>query len=157
MTTYLMDTDHVIGLVSSEKSIVERIAKLSDSGKTFSICITVLSELYWFAKSTAQMDANTACLTELTADLPVWELDRGAAEIVGEILLEHRALGTPISRSVAEIAAVARQKRLVVLSSDPDFQAVRDIRVENWRSAEGWSAFSVVSAPGTINQARPLV
>ncbi|MDO8589491.1 MAG: type II toxin-antitoxin system VapC family toxin [Armatimonadota bacterium] len=133
MTAYLIDTDHLIGLVGSEERIVDRMRRPGKNGDTFSICATVLSELYWFAKSTAQMDTNTACLTELVADLPVWEMGRGAAEIVGEILSEHRSLGTPISRAVAEVSAVARQRQLVVLSSDPDFRAVRDIRVEDWR------------------------
>ena len=136
MTAYLMDTDHVIGLVGAEERIVRRLEKLARSDDTFSICAAVLSELYWFAKSTAQMDTNTACLTELVADLPMWEMDRGAAEIVGEILAEHRSLGTAVSRSAAEVSALARQRGLVVLSSDPDFRAVRDIRVEDWRAAE---------------------
>jgi predicted nucleic acid-binding protein len=136
MTAYLLDADHIIGLIGSEEPIVDRMRRLSGSTDTFSICSTVLSELYWFAKSTAQMDANTAYLTELLADLPVWEMDRGAAEIVGEILSENRSLGAPVSRSVAEIAAIARQRGLTVLSSDSDFRAVRDISVEDWRSAE---------------------
>jgi len=136
MTAYLLDTDHIVGLIGSDQPIVDRMRRLSRSEVTFSICSTVLSELCWFARSTAQMDANTAYLTELLADLPVWEMDRGAAEIVGEILSEHRSLGTPISRSVAEIAAIARQRNLTVLSSDSDLRAVRDIRVEDWRSAE---------------------
>jgi predicted nucleic acid-binding protein len=136
MTAYLLDVDHIVGLLASEQAIVDRAQKLRSSQDTFGICSTVLSELYWFTRSTAQMDANTAYLTELLADLPVWEMDRGTAEIIGEILAEHRSLGTPISRSVTEIAAVARQKGLTVLSSDSDFRAVRDIQVEDWRSAE---------------------
>ncbi|MDO8683221.1 MAG: type II toxin-antitoxin system VapC family toxin [Armatimonadota bacterium] len=136
MTNYLLDTDHLIGLIGSEKPIIDRLRKSVKAGDRFSICVTVLGELYWFAKSTAQMDTNTACLTELVAELPVFDMDRGAAEIVGEILLEHGSLGVPISRPAAEVSAIARQRRLVVLSSDPDFRSVRDIRVEDWRAAE---------------------
>ena len=136
MTNYLMDTDHVIGLIGSEKAIVERMKRSGKAGDRFCICATVLSELYWFAKATAQMDANTAALTELVSEMAVWELDRGAAEIVGEILAEQRALGRPTSRAAAEIAAVARQRGLVVLSSDGAFRAIRDLTVEDWRRAE---------------------
>lgn len=136
MTAYLLDVDHIVGLLASEQAIVDRVKRLRDSQDTLAICSTVLSELYWLTRSTSQMEANTAYLTELLADLPIWEMDRGAAEIVGEILAEHRSLGTPISRSAAEISAIARQRGLTVLSSDADFRAVRDIRVEDWRSAE---------------------
>jgi predicted nucleic acid-binding protein len=133
MTNYLLDTDHVIGLIGSDKPIIERIQRSVKAGDRFSICVTTLSELYWFAKSTAQMETNTAALTELVADLPVLEMNRGAAEIVGEILLEHRSMSLPMPRAVAEVAAIARQKGLVVLSSDEAFRDVRDIQWEDWR------------------------
>ena len=133
MTQYLLDTDHLVGLIASEKPILDRLRRSAKAGDRFSICVTVLSELYWLAKASAQMDANTAALTELVSELPVWELDRGASEIVGEILAEQRALGRPVSRSAAEIAAIARQRGLVALSSDPGLRLVRDITVEDWR------------------------
>jgi predicted nucleic acid-binding protein len=136
MTTYLLDTDHVIGLIGSEKPIIDRLKRSVKAGDRFSICVTTLSELYCFAKSTAQMDLNTAALTELVAELPVWEMDRGASEIVGEILIEQRTTDRPIPRAVAEVSAIARQRQLVVLSSDPSFRVIRDITVEDWRAAE---------------------
>ena len=133
MTTYLLDTDHVIGLIASEEGVVERLRKSAKAGDRFGICTPVLSELYWFAKSTAQMELNTAALTELLADMPVWKTDRGAAEILGEILAEQRGLGQPVPRPVAEIAAIARQRGAVILSSDAAFRTVRDTTIEDWR------------------------
>jgi len=135
MADYLLDTDHVIGLVGDEDAVVNRLQRSAKAGDRFSICSATLSELYWFAKSTAQMALNTAALTELVAELRVWDVDRAAAEIVGEILSEQRALGQPVPRAVAEVAAIARQGQLVVLSSDPNFGLVRDITVEDWRAA----------------------
>ncbi|HOK54843.1 MAG TPA: hypothetical protein PKV43_10285, partial [Armatimonadota bacterium] len=68
-------------------------------------------------------------------DLYVWDLDRGAAEITGEILTQMRSLNRPISPIEAQIAAVARQRQAVLLSGSEHFNDVRDIEVQNWLEA----------------------
>ena len=129
---YILDIDHIIGLISGSEEIVGRVTGMKNHGARFGITVTILGELYFLIRSTAQMDANVASLTELVADLYVWGFDRGAAEIAGEILTQARSLGRPISEAEAQIAAIARQRQATLLTGVERFADVRDIGMENW-------------------------
>lgn len=134
MTEYILDIDHLIGLMDGDESLVKQLDYISGKQKDarFGITTTILSELYFMSRLSAQMESNVAAITELVASLYVWEWNRGAAEITGEILAQQTSLGRPITSSEAQIAAVARQRRAVVLSNSPHFREIRDIQVENW-------------------------
>jgi predicted nucleic acid-binding protein len=134
MPSYLLDTDHVMEIVSGNERVWKRLRE-AGKGAKFGICPTVLSELYYIARTSQQMDVNVAALTELVADLYVWPYDRGIAETTGEILAQCKNLSSPVPMANAQIAAIARQRQLVILSSSKYFESVRDIKVENWLSA----------------------
>lgn len=131
MANYLLDTDHVMAMVSGNEQLWDKMKHLK-KGDRFGVCQTVLSELYYIAKASLQMDTNVAALTELVSDLDLWPFDRGIAETTGEILAQAKSLSSPVSISVAQISAVARQRQLIILSGDRNFESVRDIRVNNW-------------------------
>jgi predicted nucleic acid-binding protein len=134
MANYLLDTDHVMALVAGEENLWKKLKRLKKEDR-FGICPTVLSELYYIARTSQQMETNVAALTELVADLNLWPYDRGIAETTGEILAQAKSLNNPISMSVAQISAIARQRQLIVLSGSKFFDTVRDIRVDNWLEA----------------------
>ncbi|MBI2844356.1 MAG: type II toxin-antitoxin system VapC family toxin [Armatimonadetes bacterium] len=132
MRDYILDIDHVVGLVSGNEEIIRRMKEVKKGEDRFGITHTTLSELYYLIRSSAQMESNIAALTELVSDLYVWGYDRGAAEITGEILTQAKSLSRPLSYIEAQIAAVARQRQAVLLSGSGRFADVRDIELQNW-------------------------
>ncbi len=131
MRDYILDIDHILGLISGNEELTRRLAEAKNDAR-FGITTTILGELYFLIRSSAQMDANVASLTELARDLEVWQFNRGAAEITGEILTQARALGRPISEPEAQIAAISRQRQATLLTSQERFADIRDITFENW-------------------------
>jgi toxin FitB len=52
----------------------------------------------------------------------IYPFDSAAAREYAEIMRERRALGKPIARLDAQIAAIARVKRAIIASRDADFR-----------------------------------
>ena len=48
------------------------------------------------------------------------------------VYIELRRHGRALSQVDMVLAALARQHKLVVLTTDRDFEALTDLRVENW-------------------------
>jgi len=132
MKDYILDIDHIAGLMAGNENLLRRIGEVKEDSGRFGITVTILGDLYFFIRSSQQMDANMASLTELVSDLHVWEVDRGVAEITGEILTQMRSLNRPITPIEAQIAAVVRQRQAVLLSGSERFRDVRDIELKNW-------------------------
>lgn len=132
MKDYILDIDHLAGLMAGNENLLRQLGEIKEDLGRFGITVTILGDLYFFIRSSRQMDANAASLTELVSDLHVWGFDRGVAEITGEILTQMRSLGRPITPIEAQIAAVARQRQAVLLSGSERFSDIRDIELQNW-------------------------
>jgi len=132
MTEYLLDTDHVIALICADPLFLARLEGVKGKDVRFGVSVNILGELYLLARLSTQMDLNTAALTELLTDLYIWPYDRGMAETFGEIEAQQLSMNQPIPTLDAEIAAIARQRQAILLSADPHFKLVRDIKLENW-------------------------
>ncbi|MEN6519920.1 MAG: type II toxin-antitoxin system VapC family toxin [Armatimonadota bacterium] len=132
MKEYILDIDHMVGLMAGNETLVRRIGKVKKEESRFGITLAILGGLYFLVRSSQQMDINMAALTELVSDLQIWEFDRGSAEITGEILTQMHSLNRPITPIEAQIAAVARQRQAVLLTGLERFIYVRDIELQNW-------------------------
>lgn len=64
----------------------------------------------------------------------VLETTREVAAHYGKLKASLWDAGTPIGENDIWIASTGRARGLAVLSSDPDFARVPDLRVENWSS-----------------------
>jgi tRNA(fMet)-specific endonuclease VapC len=62
----------------------------------------------------------------------LWPLDGDTARIYGAVYIELRRTGRVLSQVDMILAALARQHKLTVLTTDRDFEALADLRVENW-------------------------
>jgi tRNA(fMet)-specific endonuclease VapC len=62
----------------------------------------------------------------------IWPLEPTIAEHYGTIWLEMERAGRSLSQVDILLAALARQWRLILLTSDRDFDALPDIQKENW-------------------------
>ena len=59
-------------------------------------------------------------------------MDRDIARIYGELYLRSVNSGRKLSQVDLMLAAMAKQKKLVLLTADNDFKALPEIRTENW-------------------------
>ncbi len=62
----------------------------------------------------------------------LWPLNEEVARLYGEIFLDLRRRGRALSQVDVMLAGLARQMNLTILTSDQDFQALPDLRTENW-------------------------
>jgi predicted nucleic acid-binding protein len=62
----------------------------------------------------------------------IWPVDLEIAERYGQIYHELQKAGRALSQVDIMLAALSRHSNLILLTSDLDFQAVPDIRTENW-------------------------
>ena len=69
----------------------------------------------------------------------LWPVDLDVAERYGEIYRELQKAGRAFSQVDMMLAAMCRHSNLILLTTDQDFQALADIRKENWLTASGSS------------------
>jgi tRNA(fMet)-specific endonuclease VapC len=62
----------------------------------------------------------------------LWPIDADTARQYGEVFNELRQKGRAFSQVDMMLAALGRQHKVVLLTSDRDFEALPDLRVENW-------------------------
>lgn len=132
MTDYLLDTNHASRLMSRDPIMVNKLIEANKTGAAFGISMTVLSELYYAVYASQHQQQNMARLKQMLQALNIYEYDQAAAEEYGKIQANQKAKGRPIPPLDAQIAAVARQQALTVLTADKHFTFIDGLPVENW-------------------------
>jgi tRNA(fMet)-specific endonuclease VapC len=132
MSNYLLDTNHASRLMSQNSQIVNKLKEISKDGATFGISMTVLSELFFAVYASQHQQQNMKRLAQMLQALHLYEFDQTAAEEFGKIQAAQKAKGRPIPPMDAQIAAVARQQGLIVLTADKHFSFIDSLNVENW-------------------------
>ncbi len=92
----------------------------------------VLCELEVGIQETQKSEDNYRQLSYLLRHIRLWPLDRETARIYGVVYLELRGKGRVLAQVDIVLAALARQHKLTLLTTDRDFEALADLRVENW-------------------------
>jgi tRNA(fMet)-specific endonuclease VapC len=131
---YLLDTNHVGHAVTPGSIVRQRIAELRAKGARMGTCIPVLCEIEAGIQQVKQPDAYRLNLERLLRQVRIWPIDRLTARIYGEIHHDLKRRGRVLSQVDMMLAALARQKKLTLITSDQDFSAVQDVATENWLS-----------------------
>jgi len=71
-------------------------------------------------------------MRRLLSFVRVWPLEPPVAAIYGAIYLDLRRRGRALSQVDMMLAALCRQMSLTLLTTDRDFEALPDLRRENW-------------------------
>ena len=132
MPDYLLDCNHLSAALRRVSPVRERIHRRRRAGHRFISCYPVLSELEVGVQQTPKPEENRRRLAQLLRHIRLWPLDAETARLYGEVNLELRRHGRVLSQADIILAAVARQHKLIVLTTDRDFEALADLRVENW-------------------------
>ncbi|MGD0463779.1 MAG: type II toxin-antitoxin system VapC family toxin [Tepidisphaeraceae bacterium] len=136
---YLFDTNHLGKAVTAGSVVRRRIAELRASGVKLGTCVPVLCEIEAGIQQVNQPDAYRLNLERLLRQVRIWPVDRLTARIYGVIHHDLKRRGRVLSQVDMMLAALARQRKLTLVTSDQDFAALPDVPTENWLSESGTS------------------
>ena len=132
MADYLLDCNHLSASIRKVSAVRDRIHQSRRAGQRFISIHPALCELEAGIQHTPDPDANRRRLTQLLRHVRLWPLDVETARFYGEVFNELRQKGRVLSQVDMMLAALARQHKLIVLTTDRDFEPLPDLTVENW-------------------------
>lgn len=131
---YLLDTNHLGLAVRLDSPVRRQVIDRRMKGAKIGTIVPALCELQVGARSVSNPDEYQFQLKRLMEQIRVWPLDIEASHAYGDLYRELKAKGRVLSQVDMMIAAFARQNRLVVVTTDRDFDAIPDVPTENWAS-----------------------
>jgi tRNA(fMet)-specific endonuclease VapC len=132
MAGFLLDTNHMGAAIRRVSELRDRIDQARRSGLALGTCTPVLCELEVGIQQTHQPAVYRRSLTLLLSKVRLWPIDRNVARSYGEIYLRLRRQGRALSSVDIMLAALAKLMNLTLLTTDRDFEALPDIRTEDW-------------------------
>lgn len=132
MTDFLLDCNHLSAALRKVSAVRERIHQVRKTGHRFICSYPVLCELEAGIQQTANPAEYRRRLVPLLRHVRLWPLDKDTTRRYGEVFNELRRQGRALSQVDMMMAALARQHKLVILTTDRDFDALPDLRNENW-------------------------
>jgi len=132
MADYLLDCNHISSMLHKVSPLRERMQHARRAGHRFISCFPVLCELEVGIQQTTQPEENRRRLNQLLLQVRLWPLDHETTRLYGGIYIELRNKGFALSQVDMILAALARQHKLIVLTSDLDFAALPDLVIEDW-------------------------
>lgn len=145
---YLLDTNHCTFLIEGEPKVVNRFREL---GKvTLATSVIVAGELRFMAQNSQQKTANLIKIRAFLNRIHVYSIDEETAEIYGDFkseIIKRFGVKEKTKRKTIQlqeigigendlwIAATTLRHSLILVTSDSDFQRMRQVRefsVESW-------------------------
>jgi tRNA(fMet)-specific endonuclease VapC len=123
----LLDTNVVIAFFSGEKAVTHHVVQ-----SELFVSSTVLGELYFGARKSAQAASNEMRIEEFASSASVLSCDAETARHYGQIKDRLRLKGRPIPENDIWIAACAVQYDLPLATRDDHFKEVDGLRIESW-------------------------
>ncbi len=132
MARYILDTNHLSAAVKPGSVIRQRIRQVQEAGSRVGTCVPVLCELEVGASQVRDPDLYRKILKRFLAKIPIWPIDLETARIYADIYHELRRKSRVLSQVDMMVAALARQMKLTILTTDRDYEALSSVRKEDW-------------------------
>ena len=132
MSALILDTNHLAAALDDGSPVYQRILTARKQGQRIGTCAPVLCELAVGIAQTARKQQNWQALDVFLQQIRIWPIDTSIARVYGDLYQELRAKGRVLSQVDMMVAALARHARLTILTTDRDFEALPDIKCENW-------------------------
>jgi predicted nucleic acid-binding protein len=129
---YLLDSNHLSAYLDRQPVLAQKVNEALRAGDRFGICLPVLCEYRAGIRLGRRYPQNLTRLQAALAIFRMWPIDEQTAAEFAVLFQELRSTGRVLSQFDLLIAAVARQFKLTLLTADQDFQAVSQLRAENW-------------------------
>jgi tRNA(fMet)-specific endonuclease VapC len=132
MAGYLLDTNHLSEAIRPVSRVRDRIEQARRSGLRVGTCVPALCELQAAIQPLTRRDRYEQALRRLLGRVRVWPMDQTVPRVYGQVFTELRHRGRVLSQVDMMLAALARQMDLTVVTADRDFDALPDIRKDDW-------------------------
>jgi len=120
---------------------------LRRSGARIGTCVPVLCELEAGIQQVRNPARSRQQLDRMLHQISVWPIDRTTAQIYGELYTDLRRRGRVLSQVDIMLASLARQMDLTLVTTDLDFEALPDLKRENWVTPDPGSTTPPAPAP----------
>jgi tRNA(fMet)-specific endonuclease VapC len=128
----LLDTNHLGHAMTPVSAVRDRIVDLRTRGEKVGTCIPVLCEIEAGILQVSQPERYRESMRRLLLQVRLWPLDGDTARGYGRLHQDLKRRGRVLSQVDIMLAALAQQMDLTLVTSDRDFEAVADLRTENW-------------------------
>lgn len=129
---YLLDTNTCVHAIKREPQLLNRLREHSPDDLGIS-AITV-AELWFGAAKSSRPQRARASVDAFLKPFEILPFAREAAEDYAKVRLELETAGQPIGERDLLIAAVAKSRRLIVITHNVrEFSRVSGLKVEDWR------------------------
>jgi tRNA(fMet)-specific endonuclease VapC len=132
MAGFLLDTNHLGDALRHRSRVRDRLDDSHRTGVRVGTCVPVLCEVDAGLAHVAGSERCFRAMRRVAPYIRIWPLEPSLAVIYGNVYLELRRRGRVLSQVDLLLAALARQMNLTLLTTDRDFEALPDVRRENW-------------------------
>lgn len=139
MTTYLLDTNVCIALINGSSSTIrDRFDSAQAQGGVMLFSSVVAFELWYGVEKSQRKEQNAQRVQTFSAGPLEWAaFDEEDAREAGAVRAALEAAGTPIGAYDVLLAAQARRRDAVLVTSNTDeFARVAGLSVEDWALPE---------------------
>ncbi len=130
-----LDTNILIGAINRRvPQIRQRLIEALMDGQAVGVPVIVLFEMWFGIKKSARPQKNAENLSDfLMLGVTPWPFDSEDAREAGEIRAALAKVGTPIGPYDVLIAAQARRRSAILVTTNTrEFARVPGLRVEDW-------------------------
>jgi tRNA(fMet)-specific endonuclease VapC len=129
---YVFDTNVVVTFLNGRSpALRERIRAAMPWD--FAMCSVVWAELYYGSAKSVHPERTLEKVKAFAGTFRSLDFDQEAALHYGHIRADLEKRGNLIGPNDLMIAAIARSKNLILLTSNMDeFQRVKDLKIEDW-------------------------
>lgn len=132
MAHYLLDTNHASPLVTLDHPLRQRLFEAMNSGHTCALTVLTVVELLYGFGTLPRAVQNAQEWTRLRPSFRMYAIDEDDAIKAAELQIQLRRRGWQLGSIDAVMAVVAMRNDLILLTTDGDFDAVPDLKHENW-------------------------
>lgn len=125
---FLLDTNIIIALFAKDPQIHDRISNVVE---VFVPCIAI-GELYFGAYKSVKVQENIIRIDEFALNNAVLSCNAETAKRYGDIKSHLKDKGQPIPENDIWIAAIAQQYDLTLVTKDPHFNAIENLKIKAW-------------------------
>jgi tRNA(fMet)-specific endonuclease VapC len=130
--TFLLDTNHLSAAINPVSPLRERLYQEHRKGVRFRTSVPVICEIEVGIQDSSHVDSYRRQLNHLIRKVKLIPLELEIVRHYGEVYRELRRTGRVLSQVDMLLAAMARHSKWILLTTDRDFDALPDLRTENW-------------------------
>jgi tRNA(fMet)-specific endonuclease VapC len=132
MKRYLLDTNHLSAAIRVISPLRDQLRQAYRKGFRLYTCWPVLCELEDGIVQTHDPRRYRRTLARVMTDVRIYPSDWKLVHRFGRIAQLLRERGRVMSPADLTLAALALNEKATVLTTDLDFRALPELRVENW-------------------------